>query len=93
MPSDAFTTAADMGATIMNRAYVKQGECDGRYRVYPHHSGMFYLAAYTKNGPNGEYQVIRTLHGPMIRNRRCVCFFADEGEARGTAERLNVRLQ
>jgi hypothetical protein len=78
MPSDA----------IVQRAYIKHGECDGRYRVYPHHSGMFYLAAYTRQSD----QVTRTLHGPMIRNHRCVCFFADEGEARGTAERLNVRV-
>lgn len=78
MPSDA----------LPQKAYVKHAECDGRYRAYPHHSGMFYLAAYTRQAD----EVTRTLHGPVIRNRRMVCFFSDEGEARGCAERLNVRM-
>jgi hypothetical protein len=88
MPSDAITTAGSLLAAVHAHASLKLGECDGRYRVYPHHSGMFYLAAYTRQAD----QVTRTLHGPIIRNHRCVCFFADEGEAHGTAERLNVRL-
>ena len=68
-----------------HKGYVSLTECDGRFRPYEHMSGMFYLAAYTRQSDI----VTRLLHGPRIGGSVCVLFFADEGDARAACDRIN----
>lgn len=65
--------------------------CDGRYRPELDATGMYLLAAYTRQSNN----VTRTVHGAVFRERglfKACALYRDLADAQAKCDRLNVRI-